>query len=136
MKYFLYSKKDDETTLQYIHRCQLNLCVFKQILRNNIKQDKLNVRKNLILKQSNIQWTSTYKCNMYNILMLYVNNLNCVYDSKLDKCYYGVPDSIRCPNTKTSLNTVIRTLEYGTTDMIPLFWVRQSLFNFKEITNK
>lgn len=135
MRYYLPVRKANEELSQYLSICKINLWVFKRILQNNIRKDKLDCRKQTLLKQHNIDWKNTYNCNLYTILNIYINKLDCLYDRQSDRCYYAVSEFVKCPNTNTSLNTVIRTLEYGTTDMSPLFWLRQSVINFKEITN-
>jgi hypothetical protein len=70
--------------------------------------------------------------NIMAIINLYINRLYCYYDYYECQCYYKVSDLIRCPNTKNSLNKVIRIIEYGTLDIQPLFWLRKSYYSFIE----
>ena len=130
------SRKINEKSNTYINKCNIWLISFKRLLRNKINRNKLLCRKQLLLHQPNIQWTITD--SDYDILLIvnsYVNHLQCFYDSQNDRCYYEVPKYIRCPYTVTSLDTVIRTLEYGGATMAPLYWIRPTFAEFIKITN-
>ena len=118
-------RDESESITTFISRCECYLTFFKQILYNSIKADKLSSRKEALFYQPNIKWTiPSPEYNINSILITYINALQCYYDFHSDKCYYASPKNIRCPNTVTGINTVIRTLEYGSLDMLPLFWLR------------
>lgn len=125
----------DETVNSYIDRCSLWLLSFKQFLRKHLKADKLACRKVILRRQPNITWIkSCFNYNIMEIVNLYITRLQCFYDSFTGNCYYMVPNYIRCPYTLTSLNTVIRTLEYGSINMVPLYWLRPAYQEFIEST--
>lgn len=137
MKYIVpYTRKNNEPINSYINKWNMNLIVFKRLLRNKINRSKLLCRKQSLLNQPNIQWVITD--SNYDILLIvnsYVNHLQCLYDSHNNYCYYEVPKTIRCPYTVTPIDTVIRTLEYGGTNMAPLYWIRPVFSEFIKITN-
>ena len=137
MKYIVpYTRKNNEPINSYINKWNMNLIVFKRLLRNKINRSKLLCRKQSLLNQPNIQWVITD--SNYDILLIvnsYVNHLQCLYDSHNNYCYYEVPRTIRCPYTVTPIDTVIRTLEYGGTNMAPLYWIRPVFSEFIKITN-
>ena len=127
-------KETNEKVSSYISKCNMWLIVFKQILRQNINRQKLEVRKDILFKLPCLKWTvnSADDINMITIINLYINRLYCYYDYYECQCYYKVSDLIKCPNTKNSLNKVIRIIEYGTLDIQPLFWLRKSYYSFIE----
>lgn len=129
-------RKHGEPKSAYINRCSIQLLAFKRLLRTKINGNKLLCRKDLLRQQPNIQWLITdSNYNILEIVNSYVNYLQCFYDDYNDYCYYEVPKHIRCPHTVTSLDTVIRTLEYGGTNMAPLYWIRPVFSEFIKITN-
>lgn len=128
-------RKETEPINSYVIKCNMWLISFKQILRRNIKKDKLLCRVSMLYKQPNIQWViPNADYNIFSIVELYINRLQCFYDSFEGCCYYTVSNLVRCPYTTTLLNVVIRTLEYGTPNMPPLFWLRPSFKDFIEST--
>lgn len=136
MKYIVpKTRKANEPISAYINRCNILLIVFKRILRNRINKNKLLCRKELLLRQPNIRWTITN--SNYDILAIvnsYINHLQCFYDNHNNYCYYEVPKYVRCPYTTTPINTVIRTLEYGGTNIAPLCWIRPAFSEFVKST--
>lgn len=129
-------RKENEPVNSYIIKCNMWLISFKQILRQRIKKDKLLCRVRTLYNQPNIHWIipPNHKYDIFLIVNLFINRLQCVYDSFESCCFYTVPNFIKCPYTVTPLNVVIRTLEYGTPNMTPLFWIRPSFRYFIEST--
>jgi hypothetical protein len=136
MKYIIpIEKENNETVSEYYNKCSIMLISFRQILRNHINVGKLDARKQLLLSQPNIIWkVNDLNFNILLIINQYINSLQCFYDKRENKCYYSVPNIVRCIYTNTSLNTVIRTLEYGGGDMPPLYWIRPSYTEFIKTT--
>ena len=123
----------NEPVQSYINNCKSDLHLFKDVLKRTLKPDKLHSRKDLLLQQPVIHWLdNTFNLNVVIIAYLYINNLQCVYDTHSGYCYYAVPDTVRCSHSKTSLNVVIRVLEFGTTDMMPLYWLRPAYNSFRK----
>lgn len=128
-------REENEPINSYVIKCNMWLISFKQILRNNIKRDKLLCRVSTLYSQPNITWViPDANYDIFRIVNLFINRLQCFYDSFESCCYYMVPNIVRCPYTTTPLNVVIRTLEYGTPNMTPLFWLRPSFRYFIEST--
>ena len=128
-------RKIDEPVSSYVNYWSMQLIIFKRILKGRINKNKLLFRKQSLLNQPNIQWIITN--NNYDIVSIvesYVNHLQCFYDGNNNNCYYTIPKTIRCPYTLTSLDTVVRTLEYGGTNMSPLCWLRPSFSEFVKST--
>ena len=136
MKYIIpIEKENNETVSEYYNKCSIMLISFRQILRNHINVSKLDARKQLLLLQPNIIWKiNDLNFNILLIINQYINSLQCFYNKRENKCYYSVPNTVRCVYTNTSLNTVIRTLEYGGGDMPPLYWTRPSFAEFIKTT--
>lgn len=134
MKLLVPIKRDtNESITSYVNSCNLYLYVFKQILQNKLQRNKLLCRKEDLFNEPNIKWTIDE--SDYNILLItntYINQLRCQYDTKEDVCYYVVPIGILCPYTTTTLNKVMRILEYGGYKLMPLFWIRNSYREFVE----
>lgn len=128
-------RKVDEPVNSYINHWSIQLIVFKRMLKGRINKNKLLCRKQALLNQPNIQWTITSdNYDIVSIAYSYVNHLQCFYDNHSNNCYYEIPKTIRCPYTLTSLDTVIRTLEYGGTNMSPLCWLRPTFHEFVKST--
>lgn len=136
MKLFVPIKKDtNESKDSYITKCNLFLHVFKQILQSKLQQNKLLCRQEDLFNEPNIKWRIDK--SDYNILLIantFINQLQCVYDNQDEICYYTVPIGILCPYTSTSLIKVIRILEYGGYNLMPLNWIRSSYRQFVEST--
>lgn len=136
MKFIIPIKKEtNESINDYYNKCNLWLIVFKQCLFNNINKSKLTHRNNLLTQVPCIDWVDNVtECSVITFINLYINKLSCYYDYFECCCYYKVPENIRCPGTKNSLNKIIRILEYGTLELPPLFWARKSFHDFIEST--
>ena len=129
-------RKTNESVSEYTGKCNIWLVMFKRMLKIKINGSRLMSCKNRLFREPNIQWTITEpEYDIVYILEEYLNNLQCVYDSRTSHCYYAVPNTIRCPNTTTSLDTVVRTLEYGGVNIAPLYWIRPVFREFIKITN-
>lgn len=125
------SKRLDESIPDYVSRCMSWLPDFKRCLRNCIVTDKLECRKISLFQQPCIHWViNNPNYNIRNIIELFINSLQCLYDNHDGYCYYAVPKKLRCPYTVVPLDTVIRILEYGTDTMVPLYWIRPSYRHF------
>ena len=59
-----------------------------------------------------------------------MSSLQCSYDLTTSKCYFYVPDNIRCIGTTNQLNYVIRLIEYGTDQIPPMNWIRHSYIQY------
>ena len=138
MRIMFPKKRDNNETIDmYMSKCKLYLSAFKIILQSKIQINKLLSRKNILFSEPNIHWT--IKDDNYNIKLItdtYVNQLQCYYDRQDDICYFSLPTNTLCPYTTTSLNKVIRILEYGGYNMSPLNWIRPSYRQFIESTMK
>lgn len=136
MKYIIPVKPNiNESVNEYINKCSLWLLSFKRYLRKYINPNKLECRKRLLFQQPNIKWIiNSPNYDIVSILNLYISKLQCFYDNFEGRCYYMVPHTIRCPYTASTLNNVIRTLEYGGGNMPPLYWIRPSFREFIEST--
>ena len=136
MKFIVPIKKEDnEDTTAYYGKCNLWLMVFKRNLKNSINQSKIISKKEALLNVPCINWTiDNTDYNIISILDKYINNLYCYYDYYECCCYYKVPENIRCPYTKDTLNKVVRILEYGALDLQPLFWLRSTYTRFVKTT--
>ena len=136
MRFLVPNKRDtNESINSYINNCNLYLYVFKQILQNRLQKNKLLCRQEDLFNEPNIKWTiEEPKYNVLLIVNTFINQLRCEYDSREDVCYFVVPIGILCPYTSTSLNKVIRILEYGGHNIMPLYWIRSSYSQLVEST--
>ena len=134
MKLLVPIKRDtNESISSYINSCNLYLYVFKQILQNKLQRNKILCRKEDLFNEPSIKWTITESnYNIFLIVNTFINQLQCQYDTKENVCYYVIPLSVKCPYTVTSLNKVMRILEYGGYNMMPLNWIRSSYKEFTE----
>lgn len=117
----------------YNAMCLFDLYRFKNILKNNLslvntKLPGIQIRLNecpLVKVNNEITF------NINAILNRYINSLTCKCDNS-SRCYYYVPDIVRCPGAENSLNFVIRLIEYGNDTIPPLNWIRHSYTLFEE----
>lgn len=117
---------------RYILKCYGYLYTLRAILKSNIILPKWKVIETK-LQENNLLDVVGNKFNISNIPYQYVNNLNCFYNANQGKCYYGVPDSIKCIGTNNNLNYLIRLCEYGNDVIPPLNWIRHSYHKFVDI---
>jgi hypothetical protein len=127
-------RRSNETVPAYVGKCNMWLVMFKRMLKLNINRTKLLSCKNRLFMEPNIRWTITEPdYDIIAILEFYLNHLECTYDSKTSCCYYQASNLVRCPNTVTPINTVIRTLEYGGVRIAPICWIRPIYREFVRI---
>lgn len=126
------SKKDNVSL--YTTMCYLNMCRFKGILRDTLYT--LNTRLPSMekrLKESELLTIDNeMKFSIKKILNQYINSLTCKFDNGSARCYYYIPDMIKCYDTRQSLNFVIRLIEYGNETIPPLNWIRHSYTLFED----
>lgn len=133
--YVPYRKTEYETVSQYIGNCNLRLIVFKQILRKNLNNIKINRRIDAICLQPNIQWiVPKEQINLLDIFNMYISNISCYYDNKEKCCYYECGRFIKSRYSITPISDIVRTIEYGGEHLLPLHWLTRSYAEFKEIT--
>lgn len=129
---FAQSKEKDVSF--YNTSCCLSLYRFKGILKNDLY--RLNTRlpsmENRLKQCEAMNVTNEFRFNLKKILNYYIGCLTCKYDISSARCYYYVPDTVRCPDTSNSLNFVIRLVEYGNDTVPPLNWIRHSYTLFEE----
>lgn len=114
----------------YVKLCNKYLTLYKDLLYKHLNKTKLILHKQRLENDSNIQ--KIYSgLNMNLIIDTYINNLKVIYNSRLDICYYDVPEKLKCPGTNTSMKYVIKALEYGDELYPPLYWIRLTYKIFK-----
>lgn len=123
------SKKDSESSY-YMH-CSLYLARFKAILRRNVLIPKWNVVGDKLI-ESELLHNVTQNFKVLNIPNQFINNLRCTYDGYSEKCYYYIPDIVRCFGTTDNLNKIIHICEFGNDMIPPLNWVRHSYLILKD----
>ena len=128
-----YDESKNGSTIMYIATCQVNLKIFKNILFRNILTTKWSALTDTLCETGIINNTFTRRFKAIQIAQQYVNNLRCYYDANLAKCYYMVPDSIKCVGTDLQLNKVIKLIEYGDKNVPPINWIRHSYLIFKDM---
>lgn len=119
---------DDQS--RYILKCSLEIGTIRSFLRSNINSVRWNALTDKLQDIEEIEFTK--KVSALTIANQYISNLQCFYDAPSSMCYYMVPDMIRCIGTNTSLNKVIRFIEYGTVDIKPMNWIRHSYNQFTD----
>lgn len=120
-------------TNEYINYCNVKLQELKILLKTRLDNNKLSTRKNSLLESNSIIWLpNTINFNLNSITDTYIKRLYCSLDRANNHCYYTIPIGIRCPGTKTSLDTVIRLIEFGNDIIPPMNWIRHTYHEFVE----
>lgn len=127
-----FNESNYSTIEEYITKCNFDLVLLKSILRQNINKSRWNALNYRLHKCNQIKFNRSNKSIISNALQ-YINGLQCYFDSNLNRCYYQVSDLIRGFGTLTSLNFIIRVIEYGILDIPPMNWIRHSYMQFSNI---
>ncbi len=131
--WFPISGDDFNYTNEYINYCESRLSEFKILLRNKLNVSKLNSRKDGLLNSKNIRWLpTTINFKLTSITDMYIRRLHCELDKNSNRCYYTVHNGVKCPGTETSLNTVIKIIEFGNELVPPMNWIRHTYQEFVE----
>lgn len=123
--------KDYKSKAVYIKLCKMDLVKFKNTVRSDFNIGKINKRDEYINSTNLIEWFNpSVKCSAIDIINTYINNLTCHFDDLSGKCYYSVNDYTRCPKSNTSIDLIMRVLEYGNDSVTPLYLLRKA---FKKV---
>ena len=117
-----------KTVPDYLLKCQLGLYTFRLCLRHNLNNLKWTALTDKLKEVETINFTKDIKA--ITIANQYMSSLQCSYDLTTSKCYFYVPDNIRCIGTTNQLNYVIRLIEYGTDQIPPMNWIRHSYIQY------
>lgn len=118
------SKK--ENINEYIVECTFAIYSLQTILRNNINISRWNLLNSKLVNSTVIQVQNPSKFLARRIPMQYVSKLTVAYDKNNSRCYYYVPDTVRCLYTANTLNEVVQLVEYGNDTIPPMNWLRYS----------
>jgi hypothetical protein len=130
-KNFEESKK--ENINDYITECTIAINPLKMILRNNINISRWNLLTTKLINSEIVDVQNSYKFLARRIPLQYIDRLLVAYDTTTSKCYYYVPDMVRCQYTTNSLNDVVRLIEYGNNTIPPMHWLRDSYMQFVDL---
>ena len=128
-----YDNSKTDNVNDYKRECGLGLQAFKAILRNNINSPRWGLLKQKLLTSKYIMVNNQNAFNPVSIPNQYIAYLQCYYDYAENRCYYEVPDTVRCVGTTTSLNDVVKLIEYGNDTIPPMNWIRYSYLKFNYI---
>jgi hypothetical protein len=118
----------------YLFKCQASVYLFKLCLRRNINNLKWNILNDKLKKIESINFVRDIKA--ISIANQYISSLQCSYDYHSTRCYFYVPDNVRCIGTTTPLNYVIRIIEYGSDEIPAMNWIRHSYLEYKDLIAK
>lgn len=130
-KNFEESKK--ENINDYITQCTIAINPLKTILRNNINISRWNLLTTKLIDSEIVDVENSYKFLARRIPLQYIDRLLVAYDTATSKCYYYVPDMVRCQYTTNSLNDIVRLIEYGNNRIPPMHWLRDSYMQFVDL---
>lgn len=112
----------------YVLECKLLLYRLRSILLAHMIKTKWKIFAQKI-KETDSDELKILK-NVESIPLQYINNLQCYLDRDLAKCYFAVPDKLRCKGSILSLDKVVRLAEYGNDTIPPMNWIRHSVVKF------
>lgn len=112
----------------YVFSCNLYLYRLRSILFAHMIKTKWKIFEQK-LNESDSDELKSLK-NVESIPLQYMNSLKCFLDRDLAKCYFAVPEKIRCNGSSLSLDKVVRLAEYGNDDIPPMNWIRHSTLKF------
>lgn len=127
-----FEESESNNITEYIRLCQIDMYRFKGILKQNINITRWKTLQHTFQDNNIVESTFVRKVNVFNIANQFINELCCSFDRINSYCYYYVPDTIRCVGTNTSLNKVIRLIEYGNDKIPPMNWIRHSYMKFSD----
>lgn len=125
------SKK--EQINDYIVQCTFATYSLQTILRNNINISRWNLLTPKLIDSTVIQVENPYKFMARRIPIQYVERLTVAYDKNNSRCYYYVPDTVKCQYTANTLNDVVQLVEYGNDTIPPMNWLRYSHKKFVDM---
>lgn len=125
-----FEELNQETVAQYICYCNIAMYTLKNILQSNINSLRWNTLTSRLTESNLIQIDNPIKFNAIRIPNQYISRLCCTYDPNISKCYYYVPDSVKCQYTSNTLNQVVELAEYGNDVIPPMNWIRYSYTKF------
>lgn len=131
--WFPRKKKNEETELIYKSHCKLTMSLFKMCLNNTINVPSLKRTENIIRSKELLDFVNKDNFSVLTALKQFNSYLMCMYDSEEQRCYYTVPNIVRCNNTNNSLEFVIKLLEYGNNYVPPMNIIRHSYLKFCDI---
>lgn len=113
----------------YLLKCQADLFLLRLCLRHNINNLRWNDLNNRLKNCKSINFVKDIKA--ITIANQFISCLQCSYDNSSCKCYYYVPENIKCIGTTNTLNYVIRLIEFGNDEIPTMNWIRHSYIEFK-----
>ena len=123
-----------QTVPQYIAYCNIAMYSLKNILQANINTSRWNILTPKLVESNLVQIDNPLKFNARQIPNQFIVRLCCVYEPNLSKCYFCVPDTVKCRYTSNTLNQVIELVEFGNDVIPPMNWVRYSYQKFVDVT--
>lgn len=121
---------NQQSVPQYISYCNLAMYTLRNKLRTNINSARWGILTPKLTQSTLIEITNPMKFNARQIPDQYISKLVCGYDENRARCYYYVPDNVKCLYTSNSLNQIVELIEYGNDLIPPMNWLRYSYQKF------
>lgn len=131
--WFPIEKSNNEEYLEYVSKCRSMIAVFKMCFNSCVNRSSL-LRIERIMKENNmLDFLNKDRVSILQALNQYTASLKCYYDKRRNQCYYDTPKIVKCNNTTTSLEYVMRLIEFGNDLIPPTNLIRHSYNKFCEI---